>query len=185
MEPNRAVDDLKEIRQVMERTRRSVGGFAGQFMVLWGAIWFLGFLANQYLPADALGWFWFVASALGGAGSGLLGVRLSRRSGVQSPYWRPITLLMLALMVFVALIVWLLEVGTTREIALLIVLVVALSYFQAGVFIRWTVSAVGAALALLAVGAFLLLPDHFFLAMAFLSGGLMIGSGLWFMRHQG
>ena len=40
-------------------------------------------------------------------------------------------------------------------------------------------------LGLLAVGTFLLLPDHFFLAMAFLSGGLLIGSGLWFMRHQG
>ena len=49
MEPNRALDDLREIRQVMARTRRSVGAFAGEFMVLWGSIWFLGFLANQYL----------------------------------------------------------------------------------------------------------------------------------------
>ena len=185
MEPNRAVDDLKEIRHLMERTRRSVGGFAGQFMVLWGAIWFLGFLANQYLPAEALGWFWLVASTLGGAGSAWLGVRLSRSSGVRSPYWRPIALWMVALMFFVVLIIWLLELRTTREIALLIVLVVSLSYFQAGVFGRWMVSAVGAALGLLAVGTFLLLPDHFFLAMAFLSGGLLIGSGLWFMRHQG
>ncbi len=184
MEPNRALDDLREIRQVMARTSRSVGGFAGEFMVLWGSIWFLGFLANQYLAGKALGWFWLVASVLGGLGSSLLGVRLSRRSGVQTPLWRPIALWMLALVAFVVLTVWLLALDTTREVALLIVLVVALSYFQIGLFGRWTVSLVGAALALMAVLTFRFLPDHFFLLMAFLSGGLLIGSGLWFMRSQ-
>jgi hypothetical protein len=178
------MDDLREIRQVMARTRRSVGGFAGQFMVLWGTIWFLGFLANQYLSTRALGWFWLVASALGGAASGWLGVRLSRRSGVQTSLWRPIILWMLALVAFVGLIVWLLALDSTRDIALLIVLVVALSYFQIGLFDRWTVSLVGAVLAVMAVITFRVLPDHFFLVMAFLSGGLLIGSGLWFMRSQ-
>jgi hypothetical protein len=91
---------------------------------------------------------------------------------------------MIALLVFVGLLVWLLELRTTREVALLIVLVVALSYCQAGVFSRWTISLVGAILALVTVAAYRLLPDYFCLVMAFLSGGLLMGSGIWFMRHE-
>ncbi len=184
MDSDRALDDLKIIRQVMERTRRDVGGVSGQFMVLWGAIWFVGFLANQYLPAEALGWFWLGITVLGSAGSSWLGVHMGRRSGVRSPIWRPILLWMVAMVVFVVLIAWLFDVDTTHDLALLIVLTVALNYFQVGLFTRWTVSGVGVALAALAVGTAVLLPDYFFLVMAFLSGGLLVGSGLWFMRHE-
>ena len=88
------------------------------------------------------------------------------------------------MVVFVGLVVWLFGLRTTREIALLIVLTVALTYVQVGLFSHWAISVVGVALAALAVGAVVLVPDYFFVAMAFLSGGLLIGSGMWFIRHE-
>jgi hypothetical protein len=185
MDSNRALDDLKVIRQVMERTVRSAGGFAGQQLVLWGIIWFIGFLGNQYLPQEMLGWFWFALTGAGAAGSAWIGVRQGRRQGVRLPIWQPVALYLVGPVVFVVLIVWLFGLDTTRDVALLIVLTVAMCYFQVGVFYRRSISVVGAALAALAVGATVLLPDYFFLVMAFLSGGLLVGSGLWFMRRGG
>jgi hypothetical protein len=183
MNSNRALDDLKVIRQVMERTIRSAGGLAGQQMILWGIIWFFGFLGNQYVPEESLGWLWLGLTSVGAAGSAWIGVRTGRRQGVRPPAWRPVALYLVGPMVFVVLIVWLFELDTTRDVALLIVLTVAMCYFQVGVFYRRSISAVGAGLAALATGTTILLPDYFFLVMAFLSGGLLVGSGLWFMRR--
>jgi hypothetical protein len=183
MDSNRALDDLKVIRGVMERTVRSAGGLAGQQMVLWGIIWFVGFLGNQYLPEEMLGWFWLVLTGMGAAGSAWIGVRQGRRQGVRPPVWRPVALYLVGPVVFVVLIVWLFELDTTRDVALLIVLTVAMCYFQIGIFYRRSISLVGVALAGLATGAAVLLPDYFFLVMAFLSGGLLVGSGLWFIRR--
>ncbi|MDY6876065.1 MAG: hypothetical protein SWK90_07700 [Chloroflexota bacterium] len=179
-----ALDDLKAIRQIMERTRRAAGGDSGWFMVLWGTIWFVGFLGNQFLPAEALGWFWLGMTVLGTAGSAWIGVRMGRRSGVRSPIWRPILLWMVAMAVFVFLIAWLFDLDTIHDLALLIVLTVALNYFQIGLFTHWTISLVGTMLAALAVGTAVLLPNYFFLVMAFSSGGLLVGSGLWSVRHE-
>jgi hypothetical protein len=184
MDSNRAVDDLKVIRNIMERTRRTAGGYSGWFMVLWGAIWFVGFLGNQFLPAEAVGWLWLGLTGLGGVSSGWIGVRISRRSRVRSPVWRPIVLSFVALFVFVVLIAWLFDLNTSRDIALLIVLTVALSYAQLGFFTHWAISLIGALLAVLVVGASILMPGYFFLVMAFLSGGLLVGSGLWFVRQE-
>jgi hypothetical protein len=131
-----------------------------------------------------LGWLWLGLTIIGGAGSTWIGVRAGHGGGVSSPLGRPIAIGMAALIVFVFLIAWLFDLNTTRDIALLIVLTVALSYFQVGLFTRWTISVIGAALAVLVVGTAVLLPDYFFLVMAFLSGGLLIGSGLWFVRHE-
>ena len=43
MDQNQAIDDLKAIRQIMDRARRTSGGGGGWFMVLWGIILFIGF----------------------------------------------------------------------------------------------------------------------------------------------
>ena len=65
-----------------------------------------------------------------------------------------------------------------------IVLTVALTYVQVGLFSHWAISLVGAALATLTVATELAVPGYFFVMMAFLSGGLLVGSGLWFVRRE-
>nr|HID12202.1 hypothetical protein [Anaerolineae bacterium] len=184
MDSDRALDDLKAIRQIMERTRRATGGYGGWIMVLWGVVWFIGFLGTQFLPDEVIGWLWLVLNTIGAAGTVWLGVRMGRRGGVYSPIWRPILLWWLALGVFDVLLVWLFGLGSGLDLALLIILTIALGYFQFGLFTHWVISGIGALIAALSVGAAVLLPEYFYLAMAILGGGLLVESGLWFVRHE-
>lgn len=184
MDAGSSSDDLKTIRAIMERTRRTAGGYGGWFMVLWGVIWFVGFLGNQFVPGRLLGWFWLGLTSLGSVASAVIGARTGRRAGVRSPVWRPIVLWLVAMVAFVGLIAWQLRLRTTRDVALLIVLTVALTYVQVGLFSHWSIIVVGAVLAALTVAVELLVPDYFFVVMAFLSGGLLVASGLWFVRQE-
>jgi len=184
MDHNHAEDDLKAIRQIMERTRRVTGGGGGWIMVLWGGIWFVGFLVSQFVQQDAaIGWIWMVLNLLGMGGTALLALRM-RAKGVSTPFWGPIVVWWASLIAFDFLVVWLFHIGTERDLLLLILLSIALGYVQLGLFTHWVISAAGALLAVLAVGATLLLPDYFFLAMGVLGGGVLAGTGLWFVRQE-
>lgn len=183
MEPNQAVDDLKVIRQIMDRSRKAASSdWGGWIMILWGAIWLVGFSASQFLPQSAVGWVWMVLNPLGMVGTIWLALRMGR-SGVASPIWRPVLLWWASLGVFDVLVVWLFGLSDTREILMLILLTIALGYVQLGLFAHWLISAVGVALAVTAVGAWLLMPGTFNLAMAVLGGGLLLASGIWFVRQ--
>lgn len=183
MDSERARDDLKAIRQVMDRTRRTAGRHGGWFMVVWGIVWFVGFLGTQFLPDRIVLWFWQVLTLLGAIISVWIGIRVGRGSDVRSSILRPLILWWLALIVFDVLLAWLFGLHTDRDLTLLIVLTVALSYFQFGLFTHWAISLVGALLAVLTVAAALLLPEYLSLAMAFLGGGVLTVSGLLFIRH--
>jgi hypothetical protein len=182
MDSIRAADDLRVIRQVMDRTRRAAGRHGGWFGVLWGAIWVVGFLSNQYLPEDTAGWLWMVLDIGGGVASALIGARIAR-SGVRSPLWARILLFFLALAVFDGLLVWLLGLRGMREVALLITLTVALASVQVGLFTSGPFTTIGLLVAAVAVGAIALVPGYFYLAMAGLGGLLMLG-GLWVVRSE-
>ncbi|MFQ6100175.1 MAG: hypothetical protein ACE5OS_02920 [Anaerolineae bacterium] len=183
MDSDRALDDLKAIRQIMERTRRATGRYGGWFGVLWGSIWFVGFLGSQFLPDEVAGWLWLGLDTFGTACSIWLGVHIGRHGAVRSPVWRSVLFWFLALIVFDGLLMWLFDLNTGRDIALLIILTIALSSFQFGLFTSWKLSVIGALMTALAAGAAVLLPNYFHLVMAFLGGGLMVGSGVWFVRH--
>jgi hypothetical protein len=167
MDPEQAVDDLKTIRKIMERTRRVTEKSGGWFMVLWGFIWFLDFAAVQFL-ADQSGWASFVL--------------MERQSGTRT-VWPLILFWWLSLTVFGVPVAVLFHLNTGRDLVLLIALLVALGYVQFGLFTHWVISAAGALIAALTVAAALLLPGYFFLAVAIAGGGVLIGSGLWFLRQ--
>lgn len=84
----------------------------------------------------------------------------------------------------VILLFWLFPVRSGQQIGLLIILTVALAYFQIGLFTHWLLSAMGLFIGALAVGATLLAPQYFNLAMAVLGAGALIGGGLWFLRQE-
>jgi hypothetical protein len=182
MDSGRAADDLRVIRQVMDRTRRAAAQHGGWFGVLWGAIWVVGFLANQYLPEETAGLLWAILDVGGGAASALVGARLARR-GVHSPLWPRIILFFIALCVFDGLLVWLLGLRGMRQLALLITLTVALAFVQAGLFTSGPFGVVGLLVAAAAVGATVLVPEYFHLVMAGL-GALLMCSGLWVIRSD-
>lgn len=181
MDPEQAVDDLKTIRQIMERTRRATEGSGGWFMVLWGIIWFLDFAAAQFL-ADRGGWVSVVLNPIGMAITIWLAVRMERQGGTRT-VWSLILFWWLSLTVFGVLVALLFHLNTGRDLVLLIALLVALGYVQFGLFTHWVISATGVLIAALTVVAAVLLPGYFFLAVAIAGSGALIGSGLWFVRR--
>jgi len=183
MDRERAVDDLKAIRQIMEQTRRTTDGHSGWFMILWGIIWFVGFLGSQFLAEAVSGWLWLGLDAAGVAATVWLAARLAHRGTTHFTLWRPLAYWILAVFAFSALLIWLLELDTMREGSLVLVMTIGLSFLQFGILSNWKLSAVGAGIVALPALAAILLPDHFFLALAVLGGGLLIWAGIWFVRQ--
>jgi hypothetical protein len=183
MDRNQALDDLKTIRQIMNRTQKEAGRHGGWFILIAGVMWLVGFTANQFLPEEYIGWTW-AAVNLGGIIAMLwAGIRLMRHGSTRTPLWKPIFFFWLVLAAFAMLLGWLFGVNGSNQIGLLALLVAALGYVQIGaIFQSYHISITGILVATLTIGAFFLIPDQFLLAMAFLGGGLLIVSGLWMVR---
>ena len=183
MDPNQALDDLKTIRQIMDRTQKAAGGNGGWFMVIAGVMWIVGFTGNQFLSDEHAGWVWAVANVGGMLAMIWVGMRLARHSGMSTPMWKPAFLFWIALGVFSGLLIWLFHVNGVNRVGLLILLVAAMGFVQIGaLFQHWLIGATGILIAVLSIGAFLLFPVYFALSMAILGGGLLIASGLWMIR---
>lgn len=191
MQPQDAKDDLKAIREMMERVRRTSDGFGGWFMVLWGAIWFLGFTGTHILTGlqqeEAIKWLWILFDSLGALGSIYLGIQMARRARTKSfTLWAHVLLYWLALAAFDGVLIWQFRLYTEGlRIVLLIVLTVALGYIQFGIFTHWSISLIGLGIGLLAIVLAMWLPDYFNLGFAVLGGGALIGGGLWALRYGG
>ncbi|MBC7227140.1 MAG: hypothetical protein H5T61_07890 [Thermoflexales bacterium] len=189
MQPQNALDDLRAIRQIMERARRSSDGFGGWFMVLWGAIWLVGFTGTHFLVrinrALSVNWLWMFLDTLGVLLSIYLGIRMGQRARTRSSsLWLPILLWWLALAAFDGVLIWKLRLYTEGlNFAFLMVLTIALGYIQFGLFTHWAISVIGLFIGLLAVVMATWLPESFNLGVAFLGGGALIGGGIGFLRQ--
>ncbi len=141
-------DDLSYVRSALQRADATAGDPASIYFV-WAAITFYGFAIIDFAPKST-GLYWLVAAPLGGGLSAFLGYRSSRTSGQSSKregwalamHWG-------GLLVAVLLIV---PLATTEVIApadfpRLVLLIVALSYFTAGVHLDRRLIPVSLALA--------------------------------------
>ncbi len=188
MQPDEALDDLRAIRRIMERAYRASDGSWGWFLVLWGAIWVVGFLSTGWLvraQREALiPWVWGPLNAVGVIGSIGISLWIARRTRMKSfTIWWPFMAWWFALALFDLLLIRFLPIREGPQIAMLIVLSIALGYFQMGLFTHWLLSALGAFIGALAVLTAALFPQHLGLAMVVLGGGAMIGVGLWALRY--
>ncbi len=147
-------------------------------MLLWGIVWLIGFLGSQFLPDTAGNWTWAVLDTLGVLGSFWLVWRERRHGRVRSSIGKIVTLWWLALFAFDVLLIGLLHIQDGRDVAMLIILTIALGYVQFGLFTHWSISVIGATLALLTVLAALFLSDYFYAVVAVLGSALLIGSGI-------
>jgi hypothetical protein len=183
MNEKRAIDDLKAIRQIMERTRHATSGEDGWFSVAGGTIWLVGFLGQQFLPGHLAGWAWLVVNGIGLAVIAWLLIRAARQNTASPPLLRSLMLSWLALGVFDVLFILLFGLETFYHLPLLILVTIALGYVQMGLLASYSPLVVaGVAVAALVIGTFLLVQPYFFLIVALLGGGLLIGTGSWMIR---
>jgi hypothetical protein len=174
------MNDLRAIREIMDRTRQSTSGESGWFSVIGGLMWLVGFLGNQFLLQDVSGWLWLLVNGIGLLLMAWLWVRLTRQGHISSPVMRSIMLTWLALFVFAGLFAGLFGLRTTQEILLVFLIVTGLGCIQMGLlFFYYLLCIIGVVIAAVSVGAFFWIPDYFSLVASLLGGGLLIGSGLW------
>ena len=75
---------------MMKKTRRSISSSgAYKFLILWGAIWMIGFLGSQFLPKEIASYVWIGLDILGGILSAVIGVRMNRgvRTSIPQSFW--------------------------------------------------------------------------------------------------
>ncbi|NIM96005.1 MAG: hypothetical protein GTO18_20080 [Anaerolineales bacterium] len=177
-----AQEALEAVQQVMAQTRRELGrGSFPYYMILWGVIWFLGYLASYFIQTEVLAYIWAGLGIVGVGVSIYLGIREGSR--VRSPLGRRHAYLWLAIIIYSMVILVVANPEGPEQASTLFVLAFMFGYVALGLFVEpaalWVGLAVSAATL---VGYYLLLP-YYALWMAFLGGGTLIMSGIYVIRR--
>ncbi len=177
-----AQQSLEAIQQVSAQMRRTVASGA-DYLILWGSIWFVGFLGNHFSPGATSGLLWLVLTLMGGFGSYMLGRRTGRRVRTRSGL--RLALFWLALTSYSLLWIWIARPSDQNQLSLLIVTFAMFGYVVMGLWIGRTVAWIGLGVTALALVGYLLTPTIFNLWMAVLGGGTLMCSGIFVRRAWG
>ncbi len=175
---------LNEVERTMQRTRHALAAAgAPYYLILWGLIWAIGFTVEQFASPLVTGWTWMVLDSIGGVLSFWIGYRQAQRVRSRS-LGAHIGWFWLLLIVYGALWIWISAPQSERQFSLLITLYAMFGYVVMGLWLRvrgqvW----LGLGVSGLAVLAYLLIPQVFYLTMGLLGGGLLILSGWWVLTR--
>jgi hypothetical protein len=177
-----AEEALAAIQVIMQKARRSIsssGAYA--FFIIWGMVWLIGFLGNQFLPVTIIRYIWLGIDLLGGLASWVIGSRMNRNvrpaaGAVQGKriawFW-----ILLCLYAVAAIgVAWPLDV---KQIALFIILFVLTGWMAMNLLFSFGSAWPTLAITALALAGYFLAPDYFYLLMAILGGGGLIVFGLY------
>jgi hypothetical protein len=173
-----AAESLADAENTARRSARIYGyGRASPHLIMWGAIWVIGYAGTDLSPMHA-NLIWGGLVLIGCVGSFLLGYQYAKTEKTTGA-WRVFALAGLALLFMFSTyaVMWPVhgaQFGTFP--ALLTGVVYTAVGFWLGV--RWVVT--GLAVIALTLGGFFLLREHYLLWMAFVGGGGMMLAGFWF-----
>ncbi|GAC1568874.1 MAG: hypothetical protein NVS3B14_20330 [Ktedonobacteraceae bacterium] len=174
--PEEAQEALAAIRQTTNKTRKTYG-YNGHYLMLWGMIWFVGFIASQYIQSSFIDWIWGVLSTIGWIVSAFLGVNQSKQ--VRSIVGPRIGFFYFALIGFVVLWFVILQPLSVKQDVLFFISIVMFGGVVAGVFARSVSTIIGCvSITALAVMGYYLIPAYFDLWVAVFCGLTMVGIGL-------
>lgn len=177
MSPQEAALALRSIASAESRsaTLRGYRG-AAPHLILWGLLWIVGYGLTEAMPARG-GVIWSVVVVVGIA-AGLLAIF---RKGSRPAAWR-FAAVMATLVVFCAATFAVMAPIDGRQVAAFIPLVIAATYVIGGIWFGARYAAAGIAVAVLTLGGFFLLREHFMLWMAGVGGGALLTAGWWLTR---
>ena len=176
-----ALEALRAVRQVEERARRAIGlAGGGPILMIWGVVWFIGFLGNQLLTVPHVGRLWAVVDLAGIVGTLWVVSRLHRR--VIDPLGPRIGLFWLLLVGYGVIWVWIAQPMGGRQLGLLLSTIAMFGYVVLGLWIDTTFLWIGLGVTALALLGYLAVPDFFDLWMALLGGGALFASGVRIQR---
>lgn len=183
--PEEAKESLTSVRTVMQRTRRAmnVGGSA-YYLLIWGMVWLLGFLAIYFLlPVYSMlvGWVWLFLDVGGIVASAWVSIRSARR--IRDPFGKRFAFFWLALILFSLLWLWIARPTNMAQTSLLIITFAMFGYTVMGIWLEKLFVAVAIMVIGLALISYFLIPTFFALWMAILGGGTLIGSSIYILRR--
>jgi len=179
--PEEAKQALSDIENVTKNTRRAFAhsGWPHAF-IIWGFVWFFGFMASQFIRTTLLGWIWIILDAIGVVAMIIVGRRMGRR--VRTDYGKKLNYFWGALMLYAVLWIWIAWPMPPDNMALLISTIALFGYIVMGIWLNSSIVWLGLGLTVLSIIGYLLVPDYFALWMSVLVGGLLIGSGFFMLR---
>jgi len=181
--PEEAQEALELVERTTRQMRRAVAhGGMPYFLMIWGAVWILGFGGTHLLGPGSpqTGILWIVLDTLGVIASFGVGGWFGRR--VRRGPWGPsmMGLFWLAWIGYGILLVYFARPQSGNQLALLISLFAMFAYVTMGIFYRSRfLVGLGLGVTLFLVGGYLLIPPYFNLWMALLGGGSLMAAGLY------
>jgi hypothetical protein len=175
---------LDTIRKVQQQTRRTLAHSGIPFyMIIWGAVWLIGFLGSYFLPSEASGYLWFGIDVIGMVLSFVIGwwhasrVRRSAHDTRIGFFW-------LIWLVYTGLIVWLSgSIKDPLQIGVVVSLMAMFGYTVMGLWLWTPLVWIGAGITALITVIYLTVPQYTNLIMAILGGGTLMFSGLYIYRN--
>jgi hypothetical protein len=182
LSPREAEEALAAIRQVTQKTRHSIASSGAYlFLIITGAIWMVGFLANQFLPGGTAAIIWGVMSVAGSALAILLGTRLGKRGHSPSTavFTRRAVVFWGFLVLAAAAVILITHPSDGKQMTMLIVLFLMIGQQSMDLLFDYSSTLWALPIAALALAGYFLLPAYFYLWMGVLVGGGMIALGLY------
>ncbi|PKO19086.1 MAG: hypothetical protein CVU39_00615 [Chloroflexi bacterium HGW-Chloroflexi-10] len=180
--PNEAEEALAAIQKVTQKTRHSISSSGAYiFLIITGAIWLVGFVATQFLPAPVVGIIWTVTSILGTVLGILLGMRRGRhvRAPSTATYVKRIGIFWLLLILFCIAIITVVQPLDGKQQTMIVILFIMIGQTAMGLLFSFSTSWWALPIAALALTGYFLLPGIFYLWMGILVGGGMIALGVY------
>jgi len=183
LSPNEAADALRDMTAVEAHSRRLYGYRQGSpHLILWGVLWAIGYGLTAVWPRQSSA-VWIAIVAIGLIAGFLIATR--SRTHTNDPtgtrpqvYWRfPAIALISFVFIFASFAIMAPVNG--RQVGAFVPLVLAASYAVMGLWLGPRFTVAGAALAVLTLGGFFLLPGYFAAWMAAVGGGSLILAGIW------
>jgi hypothetical protein len=175
LSPQDALTALNDVEAADARARASQSNRAGApYLLLWGAIWVVGYVLTGLLPGRLIGPMWLVLG-LGGAAAMFL---LPKRESAIANKWSRAAFFV-AIAAFVSATYWVMQPTEPAQYNVFPPMIVALIYMLMGGLKQTRIMWVGAALFVLTlIGYAFLKPVLPFWLAAVGGGGLILG-GLW------
>ena len=176
--PEEAQEALAVIRQTTNKMRKG-HGYVGYYLMIWGGVWFVGFMVSQYLQSNSVlvGWTWGGLVLAAWVGCTVLGIKQGKY--IRSQIGPRVGFFYLALFAFTALWYVLLMPQNTRQGVIFFISIIMFAGVVIGIFSRNLSTVIGSvSVMLLAVIGYYLLPAYFYLWEAIFGGLAMFAIGL-------
>ena len=185
--PSEAEKTLDSIRETEDQMRKAMNASGGGYqMLVWGVIMLIGYTLNQFadhLTTAIVAGTWIVLSVIGNAVSVVMSIRMARK--FHSPLGARIGAMLPIFILFGVVGAFFVHPTGPREINLLIYLLVMLWLAMVGLWGNISVLWISLIFTGLMLSGYAVLPDYFFLWLAIVGGGAMIGSGLFLLSGRG